>query len=73
MEDASLHERLGYIEGKLDTLLDGLTKHMATEERIFATQDARLRTVEKKVHTTWIIGGGAILTTGVFIKHLLKW
>jgi ketosteroid isomerase-like protein len=72
-DTAKLHEDVGYMRGKLDELANTLVHHVQAEEALFQAHDSRLRSVERKVHTTWYIGGGAVAAAGAFVAHLLGW
>lgn len=77
---ASVDERLGHIQGVVEGIATAqaamrtdMATHMDKEERTLADYDKRMRRVETKVHTTWIIGGGALGAAGAYISHLLGW
>lgn len=55
MNDQVLGEFMGRVEAKLDAI----TTSLADGKGKFADQESRLRSVEKKVHTAWLIGGVA--------------
>ena len=84
MSDDNLFEKLGHIEGKVDSLLSqqtthalSLQRHIEAEERLLEGHDRRIRKVENRMHTTWWVGGGAIgafgLTALAWLKHTVGW
>ena len=73
---AELGHIRGVVEGiaaKQDDMRGDFAEHMRIEEGRLGEQDKRLRRVEVKVHTSWIVGGGALAIAGAYIAHLLGW
>lgn len=79
MDDVQLATELGHIKGVLEgiattqnAMRQDMATHMDKEERTLAEYDKRMRRMETKVHTTWIIGGGAVVALFTILEARIK-
>lgn len=79
MADEHTAESLGYIRGVVERIekaqgemKQDLATHMANEEKVMHGHDKRIRVVETKVHTSWIIGGGFLVALGAVLLEKIK-
>jgi hypothetical protein len=63
-----LQRSLGRVEGKIDGILTGLEKHFRDDLDNFATIEARVGKVERKIY--WFSGAWAVI--GALAYHFIK-